>query len=257
MTRTIPLKIQNEYIVGDKVLIGAAGSHNDVVLQMDFSPMWEGLAKTVQFRDALEESTVEVVLTADLLEDGSTTTYLVPVPSGAKKYAGKMKLAVKGATAADGKETRATLAVYGEFTVKESQWDEDAETEQDVPATQAEQLQTQVEKILATIADARAAAKEAEESKDEAASSASAAEKYALISIGGTVAVHVDATTLVFVTKDQVKTYSGTYEVDAPIGDSLTLETENKLLVDNVDINPTPMAEISNPAGGKTLTIGG
>ena len=63
MTRTIPLKIQNEYIAGDKVLIGAAGSHNDVVLRMEFSPLWEGLTKTVQFRDALGEKTIETLLT--------------------------------------------------------------------------------------------------------------------------------------------------------------------------------------------------
>ena len=122
MTRTIPLKIQNEYIAGDKVLIGAAGSHNDVVLRMEFSPMWDGLAKTVQFCDALGESTVEVLLAAQMLESGTTNVYLVPVPNGAKKYAGDMALAIKGAEASGGKEARATTAVYGTFTVGESKW---------------------------------------------------------------------------------------------------------------------------------------
>lgn len=134
MTRTIPLKIQNEYIAGDKVLIGAAGSHNDVVLRMEFSPMWDGLAKTVQFCDALGENTVEVLLAAQMLESGTTNVYLVPVPNGAKKYAGDMALAIKGAEASGGKEARATTAVYGTFTVGESKWSGSAETEQDVPA---------------------------------------------------------------------------------------------------------------------------
>ena len=168
MTRTIPLKIQNEYIVGDRVLIGAVGSHNDVVLRMEFSPMWEGLAKTVQFCDALGESTVEVLLAAQMLERGNTNVYLVPVPNGAKKYAGQMSLAIKGAKATGAKEIRATTAVYGTFTVGESKWSGSAETEQDVPPTQAVQMRTQIDAIIGTIADARSAAEEAERSKNAA-----------------------------------------------------------------------------------------
>lgn len=175
MTRTIPLKIQNEYIAGDKVLIGAAGSHNDVVLRMEFSPLWEGLTKTVQFRDALGETTIEVLLTADMLEADDTSVYLVPVPNGAKKYAGEMTLCVKGATVAGEKETRATTAVYGRFTVGESKWDTSAEAEQDVPPTQAEQLQRQIDAVLGTINGAAASANAAAASAQSAAKSAAAA----------------------------------------------------------------------------------
>ena len=171
MTRTIPLKIQNEYIIGDKVLIGATGSHNDVVLRMEFSPMWDGLVKTVQFWDALGESTVETLLTADMLEEDDTSVYLVPVPNGAKKYVGDMALCIKGALVNEEKETRATLAVYGTFTVADSKWSKDAEEEQDVPPTQAEQLQQQIEDILDTILDARKAADDAASSAEDAAES--------------------------------------------------------------------------------------
>lgn len=176
MTRTIPLKIQNEYITGDKCMIGAAGSHNDVILRMEFSGMWDGLTKMVQFRDALGEATIEVLLTADMLEADDTSVYLVPVPNGAKKYAGEMTLCVKGATVSAQKETRATTAVYGRFTVGESKWDTSAETEQDVPPTQAEQLQSQIENVLATIVDARKAATEAAKSAEGAAMSQSRAQ---------------------------------------------------------------------------------
>lgn len=176
MTRTIPLKIQNEYITGDKCMIGAAGSHNDVILRMEFSGMWDGLTKMVQFRDALWEATIEVLLTADMLEADDTSVYLVPVPNGAKKYAGEMTLCVKGAAVAGEKETRATTAVYGRFTVGESKWSADAETEQDVPPTQAEQLQRQIENVLATIVDARKAATEAAKSAEGAALSQSRAQ---------------------------------------------------------------------------------
>lgn len=178
MIRTIPLKIQNEYITGDKGMIGAAGSHNDVILRMEFSGMWDGLTKMVQFRDALGEATIEVLLTADMLEADDTSVYLVPVPNGAKKYAGEMTLCIKGAAVSAQKETRATLAVYGRFAVAESKWIADAETEADVPATNVEQLQGQIDNVLATIVDARKAATEA--AKSEAAAK-NAAETAAVI----------------------------------------------------------------------------
>ena len=172
MTRTIPLKIQNEYIIGDKVLIGAAGSHNDVVLRMEFSSMWDGLAKTAQFSDALGENVIPVILTANLLESNTTNVYLVTVPVDAKKYEGRMALAIKGTAVSAQKETRATMAAYGTFKVAESNWNEAAETEQDVSATQAEQLQSQIDTILDTIQDARTAAGEAAASEKEAEKSA-------------------------------------------------------------------------------------
>lgn len=182
MIRTIPLKIQNEYITGDKGMIGAAGSHNDVILRMEFSGMWDGLTKMVQFRDALGEATIEVLLTADMLEADDTSVYLVPVPSGAKKYAGEMTVCIKGAAVSAQKETRATLAVYGRFTVAESKWSADAETEADVPASNVEKLQGQIDNVLATIVDARKAATEAAKSAEGAAwsqSRAQTSEKYA------------------------------------------------------------------------------
>ena len=182
MIRTIPLKIQNEYITGDKGMIGAAGSHNDVILRMEFSGMWDGLTKMVQFRDALGEATIEVLLTADMLEADDTSVYLVPVPNGAKKYAGEMTLCIKGAAVSAQKETRATLAVYGRFTVAESKWSADAETEADVPASNVEKLQGQIDNVLATIVDARKAATEAAKSAEGAAwsqSRAQTSEKYA------------------------------------------------------------------------------
>ena len=176
MIRTIPMKIQNEYITGDKGMIGAAGSHNDVILRMEFSGMWDGLTKMVQFRDALGEATIEVLLTADMLEADDTSVYLVPVPNGAKKYAGEMTLCIKGAAVSAQKETRATLAVYGRFTVAESKWSAEVETESDVPASNVEQLQGQIDNVLATIVDARKAAPEAAKSAEGAALSQSRAQ---------------------------------------------------------------------------------
>lgn len=266
MTRTIPLKIQNEYIVGDGVLIGAAGSHNDVVLRMAFGPMWDGLTKTVQFGDAQGESVVQVILTATMLEDtGTTSVYLVPVPSGAKEYAGKMTLAIKGAAAdGEGTETRATLAACGEFEVAESKWDADADAEQDVTASQAVQLQQQIDTLLddiqsvsANVDEVAALAEAAAESAETAAEEAQKAAGYAELSIGASVAVTAQNTTLFFTTKEGVGTYSGSYTVAAPVGEAQTLATAGKFMADDLTIESVSMEEVGNEAGGKTLTIGG
>lgn len=147
-TRTIPIKVKNEYIVGDGVLVGAAGSHNDVVLRMEFSSLWDGLAKTVQFRDALNENIVDIILTADKMENWKSNVYLVPIPYGAKTNAGRMTVSIKGVLVGEDNTTaRATLAVSGWFEVAESDWDEDGQAEGDITPTQAEQLQAQVEII--------------------------------------------------------------------------------------------------------------
>lgn len=175
MTKTIPIKVQNEYIVGDKVPIGAAGSHNDVVLRLEFSPMWEGLTKTVQFQNALGETCTDITLTVNLLEGDSTNVYLVPVPYNAKKYAGDMALSIRGVSVSNARVTRATMAAYGEFTVYESKWDSAAQEDQDITPTQAEQLQAQIDEVLSTIVDARPAAEEAQAAAESAAASAAAA----------------------------------------------------------------------------------
>lgn len=189
-TRTIPIKVRNEYIVGDGVLVGAAGSHNDVVLRMEFSEMWAGLAKTVQFRDALGENTVDIILTADKAENWNTNVYLIPIPYGAKAYAGRMAVSIKGVlVGSDGKTARATLTVRGWFEVAESDWDEDGQEEGDITPTQAEQLQSQIEIIsgllgetmpsveaaVKSAAAAEESAKSAESSKNAAGASASQA----------------------------------------------------------------------------------
>lgn len=242
MIRTIPLKIQNEYITGDKGMIGAAGSHNDVILRMEFSGMWDGLTKMVQFRDALGEATIEVLLTADMLEADDTSVYLVPVPNGAKKYAGEMTLCIKGAAVSAQKETRATLAVYGRFTVAESKWSADAETEADVPASNVAQLQGQIDNVLATIVDARKAATEAAKSAEGAALSQSRAqtsEKYAgeyaqdaansATSAANSAASAANSATAAKVSKDAAAgftTNAARYSEDAALSQSRALASE-------------------------------
>lgn len=50
--------------------------------------------------------------------------------------------------------------------------------------------------------------------------------------------------------------YKGTYVVN-PNFAGTTLETEDKILSENVVVNPIEVARVSNPSGGKTVFIGG
>jgi len=50
--------------------------------------------------------------------------------------------------------------------------------------------------------------------------------------------------------------YAGEYEVD-PDFTGHTLLTKNKLLLENVVVNPIEVASVSNTSGGKTVYIGG
>lgn len=50
--------------------------------------------------------------------------------------------------------------------------------------------------------------------------------------------------------------YSGVYEV-TPDRTEQSLSTANKRMLDDVTVHPIPYFEVSNPSGGKTVTIGG
>lgn len=51
-------------------------------------------------------------------------------------------------------------------------------------------------------------------------------------------------------------TYTGEYEV-TPTIDGETLETANKMMVDDLTVLSIPYTEVSNLGGGITVTIGG
>ena len=51
------------------------------------------------------------------------------------------------------------------------------------------------------------------------------------------------------------ETYGGPYTVD-PIFDPVVLETNDKIMADDVTVNAILVSRVSNPAGGKTITIG-
>ncbi len=173
--RFIPITVADEYVLGDNVAAGAAGSHNDVALVITFGEMWEGKVKTIVWHDANGENATVTALTTDMLKEGETEVYIVPIPAEPKKVAGEMLMTVKGATVEGETETSATLSVTGRFDILPSNWDESAEQSADITATQAEQFSAEIEAIKATIADARSAATEAAASEAAAAASETAA----------------------------------------------------------------------------------
>lgn len=51
--------------------------------------------------------------------------------------------------------------------------------------------------------------------------------------------------------------YSGEYEVVSLIDQDVELDTAKRYLNQNITVRAIPYAEVSNPSGGKTITIGG
>ena len=151
MSRIIELSIDNEWIRGAGVFAGATGSHDDVVLRMTFSEMWDEMSKTVEFLDANHENAVvKVVGNAELVEN-TLRTYDVKIPADAKAVPGNMVVTIKGAKTSGNAETEATLSVYGEFEIKESLWSSEAEAAADVTPTMAEQLAAEIVAINAQV----------------------------------------------------------------------------------------------------------
>lgn len=149
--RTIPITVNDEYIRGTGAVVGAAGSHSDVILDMIFGDAWEGLAKTIVWRDARHENPVLTVLSGNYLKPGEQNEYLVPIPAEPKAYAGKMTMTVKGAAISGSTETAATLTAYAEFIVMESLWSDEAETTNPVTASRAEQLQQSIDTVAGRV----------------------------------------------------------------------------------------------------------
>lgn len=177
--RMIPCQVTDEYVRGDRVVVGAAGSHNDVALRLAFGPMWAGTARSIVWKDALGGNPTVTILGTDLLESGETEVYIVPIPAEPKAYAGDMTMTIKGAVVNGGTETSATLTARAFFAVMESDWDEDAAESGDITPSQAEQFQAQLEAIKDDIAASTRAAADAAASAEAAATSEAAAENHA------------------------------------------------------------------------------
>ncbi len=174
--RIIPLEIKNEYVKGSGVMIGASGSHDDVILEMHFGEMWEGTTKSIVWKNSKGLNPVITLLTADLLKLGETDVYLVPVPAEPKEYAGDLIMAVRGVIVSENVESSATLTAFAKFRVLESMWDYNASAAQDVTPSQAEMLQAEIDAMLEDVAAVIETAAGLEDLTDRAERAAEGAE---------------------------------------------------------------------------------
>lgn len=146
--RKIYIEVEEEYIKGGGVVIGAALSHDDIELHIKFSDAWSGLTKRVIWQNAYGENTVYQNLAGTAAGE-----HTVLIPFEPKEFAGKVFFGIKGFTTAErekeggGTETyedKAIMSVKTEFIVLPSVSDEDAEAEQAPSASIADQLQADV-----------------------------------------------------------------------------------------------------------------
>lgn len=173
----VKLQISNEYIQGSGVSVGAVGSHDDVLLEMDFRPsaVWSGTTRRAIFANALGENRTVIVLSTNLLEEGQGEIYLVPVPQQAKDVAGECFLTVEGfVTDGSGKEIVRCVTEEARFRVLPSK----LYTNDSAPVTpsQAEQLQAEIDSIKTTIVNAGISERNAKASEEAAAYSEQAAQ---------------------------------------------------------------------------------
>lgn len=115
--RIIELTVSDEYVIGGGVPIGAAGSHDDVVLRMAFGEMWTGLNIYATFTDALGENATEVMLLPSMLVSGTIMTYDLPIPASAKRIEGRTSLSLTGYTVVNGTKGIATNTTTTYFRV--------------------------------------------------------------------------------------------------------------------------------------------
>lgn len=116
--RIIECSVKDEYILGSGVPVGAAGSHDDVILRIAFNEMWYGLEIYAVFFNALATEWTHIMLEPSMLVPGESMVYDVPIPALAKKIAGRMQLTLIGYSIVDGsREDVATCTEEAFFRV--------------------------------------------------------------------------------------------------------------------------------------------
>ena len=155
--RIVTAAVTGETIKLSEKSAGAAGSFNAVSLAFTFDSAWDGTTKKVYFFDAYGANAVYIVLTSNLLVDGK---YIVPIPAEPLAYAGETTITVKGIDFATDGTTAERIIMSASTTMKVLNAITPASDVVPVEPTptQTEQLQTQIDSILADVALAAQAA---------------------------------------------------------------------------------------------------
>lgn len=94
--RIIEISVNDEYVLGSGVVIGAAGADKSVILRVAFNDAWVGLNIYATFRNSMGESPTIMMLMPSMLSLGETMVYEITVPAAATAHAGKMSLVFSG-----------------------------------------------------------------------------------------------------------------------------------------------------------------
>ena len=182
--KTVQLKVDQEYVQGAGVVLGAKGSNLTTYIQVEFTEDWDALSKYVTTRDAKGLHPEVIVLTPLMLVPETERTYSFPVSGYAMGEEGLMSVTFTGYKVEDGNET---TAVINTATAKLRVLPSDYSLMEDgsITPTIAQQLQAEIEEIKEDIAEAAHAkeyAESAEESAQAAAGSAQSADDMATLS---------------------------------------------------------------------------
>ena len=214
--RKIECTVNNEYIVGGGVPIGAAGSHDDVVLRLAFGEMWTGLNIYATFTDAVGENATVVMLLPSMLVSGMDMTYDLPIPASAKRIEGRASLSLTGYTVVNGTEGLATNTATSYFRVLPSKvalLDDGT-----VDATLAAQLLAEMNHTEERVAEAEAVASDAANEAANATDTANRAKEIA----------------------DEVKARADRGEFKGEKGDPYTLTSADISMLVSATVNALP-----------------
>ena len=147
-SRLINILVDGSHLTKDRGTAGVQHEGNSTVLRIKFDETWDNLAKSVTWWNAKGLNPVVRVLTVDMLEDIQTDTriYRCPIPAEPLTEAGMCTFVIDGFL--DGKRQR---SVSDQLKVTPAPYAANAGTTADPTPTQAEQLQAQMEAVVANI----------------------------------------------------------------------------------------------------------
>ena len=148
--RVIPVAVTAEYIGGDGVTLGAAGSHNSVVIEYDFraaGPMWDDVTvRYVLWTNPQGNTTNRVNLGVDKLVPGyDNKVYHASPTADAMCVSGWAEMVVVGAIISDSNEVIKVKTEPSRFRVLPGS--SSAADNEGIAATVADQLQSEIETV--------------------------------------------------------------------------------------------------------------
>ncbi|MCD7948086.1 MAG: hypothetical protein LUG13_07330 [Oscillospiraceae bacterium] len=177
MSKLIVLDISGAYIKRGSSVAGAAGAAHAATLKLRFGTDWaENIVKQICFTDAEGQNAVTKLVSLEKKKAGEET-YYVDIPAAPLAKAGEMTVTVRGVELASDGETvsQVLMTASTTLTVLPSQFASD--TVEVIEATQAEQIQAQIEALKATLEEGIAAGTQAAASATSAQEDADRAEE--------------------------------------------------------------------------------